>query len=351
MMDWSQYEPVMYDSSEVTELTPGQVVQLDKAFTEKFVRHDSAKPIFRDFFAHPKYSHGLFVILNKACDLVHEEGQEFDSDVFLAPTITLKEALNSRRLAGYLKRSRSLSESLVSAFKQFSRKTFVDEKAKAGEEKGTARTHFDSTEWPLLEEIVRALFANVDKIPATEGLLVSVQQSLIKFADDNNELKERFEKFNESKELRTCVKEYLEVAVPDDTFIIEGEEKFRKLIKNQTDELGLFTYEPHEKIFSTTGDLCLVLDFRECFSVKIGKAFMATGEIVTELKRRTTVKLNDSYSARVQNLLSSFYAKVGTSDVDVSKVHALYKQAMPDHYFESTEEFKVRKKGQPSDKV
>ena len=121
----------------VLDLKTGDVVSLGIDDFKKIVRHESIIDLFKQYSDDSKYKHCLWSVLNKACDMVHDEqkGRCFKNNLFLAPLQGLRDVLRERTLGKQLVAQRnapSPKKFFIDSYKKFLKKNNEPEKIYKG---------------------------------------------------------------------------------------------------------------------------------------------------------------------------------------------------------------------------
>ena len=111
----------MYEKELPDILRTGDIVKLDINDFEKIIRHRPLLKLFQDFEKNSDYSSRFWTILNKSCDMVHNDKRYFSNNLFLVPLQGLKSTLKKGTLGKvlYSSQTKSSSQILIDSYKKY----------------------------------------------------------------------------------------------------------------------------------------------------------------------------------------------------------------------------------------
>lgn len=332
----------MYDSH-AKALKTGDVVKLTLLDFQHILRHQSILHVIEQFSSDPKYSAGLWTVLNKPCDMVHSANQRFKHNLFLCPLQGLLSALKDGPFDDCL--HATSSKTPLAAFK----KAFADYKRGQTKEQYPRTTEVSFPEYnknleslvkPAIEKVTELLgqLATQDDDPAgiLSDLKKAVKKSPLLYQDLNI--------FGASDEFQQVIDAHKKNLQRSNAIIIASSkhDKIADLCLNQFDSQGVFFYEPHQKLWRHSKDLAHIIKLEEMLTLKIKPELRENGDIVHLLNSRRVIGLTENFSDRLQNIMGNYYSKIGTDDVSSSPIMELYHRFFPKKFFWTSADYEKR---------
>jgi hypothetical protein len=303
----------MYDKNPPSFLRSGDVFKLDENFFKNHIKNHNAKNLLADYSKNNKYCQ-LWCVLNKTCDLSPKGQLGFKSNLILSPLIGLRTVLKENLIPDIVPLSKPLHSIFLEPFTDFLYQETKKEKSKSSLSKETFKSSYNKVFEGLKEDL-----KSLDVCSYDEELLFN---TLKKSRNTSSEIFDNFKKSHEWKRKKDSIEEGNQKS---QKLSISGEKVFTNLVKNQVDGLGYFYYEPSE-ILKTKNDISYVTFFEEIISIKLkNEARLSIIENLLNPQIRVA-SLSEGFSARFQNLFSSFYGKIGTEDVSAVEIRALYQK-------------------------
>lgn len=341
-----EYKNVMYKHpTEDSGLDSGDVVLLDRKFFEKFSRSRSILPLIRQFLKDPNYKSHYWALLNKSCDMVHDQKTKrvFDSSLFLCPLknfITLfgpNELLSdcvckesSDQQTPY-KKIHSLYEDFAS---RHIRKELPFDKTLPKDKKIVLQKTIEKSKEAMLSyfrEIIsdesieyEFVFPQLKKWLKEETMSREALVALEDFVKEH-EFSNRWKKFQETMEDQE--KRKGSITIKNDKI-----KKLTKFFCNQNDSDGHFFYEPSELLSSSSSGLCFFIKLSDMVTLKTKKEFQEDGSLEKYLRENRKLKLNPIFSGRLLNILGNYFSKIGTPDIGAFPILNIYSEMLGDKF-------------------
>ena len=339
-----QYQAKMYQDPFEDKLRPGDVVGLDLDDFSKIVRNESILPLFADYYSNSDYSHGYWAILNKSCDMIHDDqkGRYFSSNLFVAPLQSLRSAISKGTLGNITQvpQRPSGEKTFLDNFKKFFTKEVKHQYSKAENEnakeygqrvQGIARQ--------AVQAVEKLIEGSEDENP--EDIL----NSLIHATKDNADLQANILKFDKDHEWQKSLTKYKkkidECNSAKDKIALNRNSinTLTDLTLNQMDSKGIFFYEPSPHISSPDNGLSFLIQLEDMTTIKINREMQQSGGLFQLLKSKRIASLTRNFSDRLLNIMGNYFSKIGTPDVLADEVLDLYRQVYKDEFvfaFEDT---------------
>ncbi len=321
--DWKthieSYRPCMYSDGKDGMLRTGDVIELGTEDIKKIARHSAIYDLFKAYSKDSNYSHELWSVLNKACDMVHEKGRYFSTNLFLCPLQGLLSAIERGTIEGVLK-GKNLPKSPIN---------FLE----------TKFINFAKKE--LSKEAVNAMSALFNKVKKSDGIkgsdpsevLEAIIEALnINNPDSNAAAIDALQKFKSSTKWELDLQEYKKDSEEESSKIIieSNPKKLISLSLNQFDSKGIFFYEPSKELSSFEHDMSYIIQLEDMITLKIKEESQKNGELLNILKANRKVSLSENFSDRLLNIMGNYFSKIATKDVIFSNIAKLYTKVYPE---------------------
>lgn len=338
------YDNTMYDLSDVDRgLVTGDILKLDVDFFKKFSKYDTIIPLFENFLKNEDYSSNYWAILNKPCDMVHDDyvKRSFDRNMFLCPLKNFKtsfyknELLEDCALHGESIESpyRKIYQLYSSFVKDFVNEEYPFEKGVGKEKEEERRSTISETKKSMIEYFFGNVFADETiEYDFVFSFLEGYMQQ--EEGEDFLRIQKFIDKYKNSKVWRDYGLKLEESAVADSNVKIKKSKlsKISNFVLNQNDSLGTFFYEPNLKISSMNGDLCYYIELEDLITFKVDSNFQSSGELVEFLKKVRVLKVSDNFSDRLLNIMGNYFSKIGTTDIPSTPILRMYGQVLKDNF-------------------
>lgn len=329
----SQYKSQMYDGAP-SILRTGDVVRLSPEDFRKFVRYESILPLIDDYSGNPDYAAHLWAVLNKPCDMVHDESRQFKNNLFLAPL----QGFRSTMIKGPFRHFRHIPE------KQPPQKAFLDlyrkylaERARSeiaeleGEKPGEYSRRINQE---YIDPIIGPLKEQMDSIDDPSEDPDNFMSYLKAFLEEQESLLSDVASFEDTPPWQKTRDQYAKLAKDKSKILFKNSEaqEFSNLCLNQYDSKGVFFYEPHPAISSKDTDLTFIIQLEDMITVKVKDEAQKEGELVQLLSQNRLVSLTENFSDRLLNIMGNFFSKIGTNDVSSKPILSMYQNIYPDSF-------------------
>ena len=322
------------------------MIQLNVDDFKKITRHQSPISLFEDFEKNPEYANSLWAILNKNCDMVHNEDEPryFSNNLFLAPLQGLRSTLKKGTLGKILhsRQTQSISKFLVNEYKKHLTQKAKKESPRQKEESDKSYEQRIATRivQPAIKELNNLIDSSSQEEPQIQDLIESLERQAprpIRFDLKN------FKNTNAwGNILRKAEEIDQQKKVQSDKIILKSnaaKNQLSTLTLNQRDSQGIFYYEPNINISSKNHDLSYLIQLEDMITLKISPDMQTSGGLVNLLIGKRKVSLTSNFSDRLLNIMGNYFSKIGTPDVMADKILLLYKEVYPDEFFLSEKEF------------
>jgi len=346
----SKYPNTMYRAlNDIGEdgLRTGDVIYLDTLnFKEILRNYNSFKELFAQYEANPKYRANYWAILNKPCDMVHDESKKrkFDTNMFLCPlqsflfSFGVQEILNQyREQPASVEEYSAVLERMLTKYlkKYFSTMIPITENQKKEEKKELLRLREDG-----IETVLKSVLSieNVFSFSKSDDHLL-VENVLAQYAEEGNILGPAinfFKGLSTEPEWKAHIKTRA-IEAGNGLSLTKEQYKldeFSKFFRNQKENDGLYYYEPHLHLFSDqVSDFSFFLELEDMMTFKIKESSIQDGSFVELLKVNRKVGLTRNFSDRLQNIMGNYFSKIGTSDIKSNDIFSLYQDAVKNFYY------------------
>jgi hypothetical protein len=323
-------------------LKTGDVVELTSADLNKILEHNPMKNLIRQFDRdkpnRPKY----WAILNKACDMAHNEKQKFTTNLFLCPLQGLREQIQRGQLKRirYIETAKSPAQKfkdiLRSNLKEIVKKALQKEKDETGKEFGQRLEKEINNKFTPTAHIV-------DQIKKEDNPN-NFENAIIASASSDPGLRDYFTGLFSGNSWSNYLKNYSRIqSISSNIIFKEGaSDTISKLCNNQLESDGIFFYEPHLKLLKKDYDIAYVIELEDILTLKIKSKIQNTGELGALLKEKRILSLKPIFSSRLQNMMGAYLSKIGTDDILSQNVLDLYKNYYKKDMYFSPQEYQEK---------
>lgn len=339
----SKYRHVMYlspASQRKEDLKTGDVIELTSIELSNVLEHDSMKKLIKQFDKDKPNRPKLWAVLNKACDMAHNSKQKFTTNLFLCPLHGLRDQIKN----GQLKTIRYVetAKSPIARFKSILERDITSKvKAEVVKEEEETTADYGKRLQGEVSKSILPITGFIDQI-GEEDNPTNFEVALKASTASDENVNAYVDALFKIQAWQSYCKEYKRIQ-NSSSFIIfkEGStDKISKLCRNQLESSGMFFYEPHLKIYKKGYDLSYVIEFEDMLTLKVKKNLQDSGKLVELLKNKRVLSLKPMFSSRLQNMIGSYFAKIGTEDILSQNVLNLYKKYFKNNMFFSVSEYK-----------